>query len=211
MYCILRECIKSIRTNRLKDRTLSFSVCVFNREEGEQHRRNRSLLFLPFVEKQLVYAAWPWFLKRINVVNEWSRLRRIIGSMFFLPVRADSIIPNGLSKLKKASTRVVFPLISTIMLFSLTSTIFAPNCSASTLMDCKCWCFNRRASAGVNGGGNWGWWVVVPDLCSKFSAMKTSCSKVREWSSTVAAGSGCAKADPWRGSCVGPPTSWASR
>lgn len=57
--------------------------------------------------------------------------RQICMKLFIrriLPVRADSRRPKGFKRLRKASIFEVFPLISTMTLCSLTSTILAPNC-----------------------------------------------------------------------------------
>jgi len=68
-----------------------------------------------------------------------------------VPVRADSMMPKGLTRLRNASTRDVLAHISKMMLCSLTSTILAPNWFARTCSDCKCWCRARSASLGVSG------------------------------------------------------------
>jgi len=88
--------------------------------------------------------------------------------MTMVPVRADSRIPKGLTRLKNASTLFVFPLISTITLLSLTSTIFAPNWEAKAEMDWRYWLLSRKASEVVNGIGTgpdsaelmFGWWEL---------------------------------------------------
>ena len=113
------------------------------------------------------------------------------------PVRAASRIPKGFNKLRKASTLEVFAVSSTITLFSLTSTIFAPNCVARTEMECICWCFKRSACEGVMGG----WWGSGWALRSKL------CAKIVSRSNFVSTGSSLTR----RGSWDGPPESCSSR
>ena len=71
------------------------------------------------------------------------------------PVRADSSSPNGLRSDKNASTRFVFPHISTMTLCSLTSTIRPPNCAESVWIACRLSLFRRSVWLGVRGSA-WG-------------------------------------------------------
>ena len=121
-----------------------------------------------------------------------------IASNINRPVRAASRIPKGFNKLRKASTLEVFAVSSTITLFSLTSTIFAPNCVARTEMECICWCFKRSACDGVMGG----WWSSGWALRSKL------CARIVSRSNFVSAESSLTTR---RGSWNGPPTNCSSR
>jgi len=69
------------------------------------------------------------------------------------PVLADSRIPNGLSKLKNAFTRLGLAVSSTMIELSLTSTILPRNWDARVEIDWRCWCLRWRASEGVSGSG----------------------------------------------------------
>ena len=134
------------------------------------------------------------------------------------------MMPNGLTRLRNALMRDVLPDISRMMLFSLTSTIRAPNWFASTCRDCRCWCRMRSASLGVSGfappsppapappGG------VVEDedededesggWCG--GRLDSSKCRARTISRSSLVCSACARCAA-RGSCEGPPTSWSSR
>ena len=199
-------------------------------------QRQQCPQILLFAETQSAYGALPSYLQIIVSLKHSP----FITAEQNAPVLADSMIPNGFSKLKNASTRFVFPLISTMTLFSLTSTIRAPNWVASVFTLCKCWCLSLNASAGVKGGGIFsapcpacpctGLCEFEPAECppdddapppedpapedSNCSASATSCSNVRDLSSSVASGSGTGcwcECGEERGSWEGPPRSWASR
>lgn len=121
-----------------------------------------------------------------------------------LPVRADSRIPNGFTKLKNASTLLVFAVNSTITLCSLTSTIFAPNCEDSVEMECRCWCFRRRACDGVNG-------TPAAGNASGCAPRSKLCARVVSRSSFEFSDSSASISALRRGSCEGPPVSCSSR
>jgi hypothetical protein len=122
-----------------------------------------------------------------------------------IPVRADSRIPNGFTRLRNASTLFVLAVNSTMTLFPLTSTILAPNWFARVWIDCKCWCFTLRASLGVRATRSTS--AAAACCCPLASAGLPPCSKFStRWDSC----SRSCSPPSLRGSWEGPPRSCSS-
>ena len=142
-----------------------------------------------------------------------KRPTQIFKEKKYQPVLALSSTPNGLTRLKNASTLVVLPHISTMTLFSLTSTSLAPNWEARTEMEWRWLCLRRRASETDSRWGCWncwGWWFARVRLgdgeeggesaeCSKLCASAISRSNFDDGSTS------CSGSGSLRGSCDGPP------